>query len=217
MSLDADTIVHRRRMRRKLTFWRVFAVLLAIVAVIAVAATMAPSGTRFAEASGAYVARVKISGLIRGDTERVASLENLAKSRVRAVIVHIDSPGGTTAGSEQLHDALRRVAMKKPTVVVVDGLAASGGYIAAMAADHVLWPRRALAGSVGDLFQYPTVTDLLKARGVTVESVESSPLKAAPSGYEPPSREARAAIDGLVKDSYDWFRGMVKDRRKLDD
>ncbi len=216
MSLDADTIVDRRRMRRKLTFWRVIAVLLAIAAVLAVAAVSSSSG-KLAEASGAYIARVKISGLIRGDEDRVESLDRLAKSRVRAVIVHVDSPGGTTAGAEQLHDALRRVAAQKPTVVVVDGLAASGGYIAAMASDHIISQGSSLVGSIGVLFQYPNVGDLLKTIGVKVEEIKSSPLKAAPNGYEPTSPEARAALDAIVKDSYAWFRGMVQDRRHLDD
>jgi protease-4 len=216
MSLDADTIVDRRRMRRKLTFWRVAAIVLAIAAVVAVAAVSTPSG-RIAEASGNYIARVKIEGLIRGDEERVESLDNLAKSRVRAVIVHVDSPGGTTAGAEQLYDVLRRVAAKKPTVVVVDGLAASGGYIAAMASDHIVSQGSSLVGSIGVLFQYPNVTELLKTIGVKVEEVKSSPLKAAPSGYEPTSPEARAALEAIVKDSYAWFRGMVKERRQLDE
>jgi protease IV len=217
MSLDADTIVDRRRMRRKLTFWRVVAIVLLIGAVAAAAAVWAPGGTGLAEASGSYIARVKISGLIRGDEERVEALDKLAKSRVRAVIVHVDSPGGTTAGAEQLYDVLRRVAAKKPTVVVVDGLAASGGYIAALAADHIVSQGSSLVGSIGVLFQYPNITDLLKTVGVKVEEIKSSALKAAPNGYEPTSPEARAALESIVKDSYAWFRGMVKERRNLDD
>ena len=167
--------------------------------------------------SGTYIARGKISGLIRGDEERTEALDQLAKSRVRAVVVHIDSPGGTTAGSEQLHDALRRVVASKPTVIVVDGLAASGGYIAALAGDHIVSQGTSLVGSIGVLFQYPNVADLLKTIGVKVEEVKSSPLKAAPNGFEPTSPEARAALEAIVKDSYTWFRGMVKDRRSLDD
>jgi protease-4 len=216
MSLDADTIVDRRRMRRKLTFWRVVAIVLLIGAVVGAAAIWAPGGG-LTEASGNYIARVKINGIIRGDEDRVESLDKLAKSRVRAVIIHVDSPGGTTAGAEQLYDALRGVAAKKPTVVVVDGLAASGGYIAAMAADHIVSQSSSLVGSIGVLFQYPNVTDLLKTIGVKVEEIKSSPLKAAPNGYEPTSPEARAAIEAIVKDSYAWFRGMVKDRRNLDE
>src|SRR5881227_2940839 len=215
MSLDADLIVDRRRMRRKLTFWRVVAVLGAIAAVVALAATVKRGDVL--TAGGDYIARVKITGLIRNDQDRVDSLEKLAKSSAKAVIVHVDSPGGTTAGSEQLHDSLRRVAAAKPLVVVVDGLAASGGYIAAMSADHIVAQGTSLVGSIGVLFQYPNVSDLLKTIGVKVEEIKSSPLKAAPNGFEQTSPEARAAIEALVKDSYDWFRNMVRDRRHMDD
>jgi protease-4 len=131
--------------------------------------------------------------------------------------VHIDSPGGTTAGSEQLHNSLRLVAAAKPMVVVVDGLAASGGYIAAISAEHIVAQQTSLVGSIGVLFQYPNFTEVLKTIGVKVEEIKSSPLKAAPNGFEPTSPEARAAIEALVKDSYAWFRDMVKDRRKMDD
>lgn len=215
MSLDADLIVDRRRMRRKLTFWRVFAVLVLIGAVVAVAASVRRGNVL--TAGGDYIARVKITGLIRNDQDRVDSLERLAKSNAKAVIVRIDSPGGTTAGSEQLHNALRQVAAAKPLVVVVDGLAASGGYIAAMSADRIVAQGTSLVGSIGVLFQYPNVSDLLKTIGVKVEEIKSSPLKAAPNGYEPTSPEARAAVEALVKDSYDWFRNMVRDRRHMDD
>src|SRR6201999_743084 len=218
MALDADTIVDRRRMRRKLTFWRVFAILIVIGAVVAVGAALRVPGTDVltGQASGS-IARVTITGLIRGDQERVEALERLGKSRVQAVIVHINSPGGTTAGSEQLHDSLMRLKEQKPLVVVVDGLAASGGYIAALAADHIIALETSLVGSIGVLFQYPNVSDLLKTLGIKVEEIKSSPLKAAPNGFEPTSPEARAAIEAIVSDSYAWFRGMVKERRHLDD
>jgi protease IV len=218
MSLDADTIVDRRRMRRKLTFWRVFAILLAICAVVAAGAALRVPGTGLLTGQpGGSIARVTIAGLIRSDQERVEALERLGKSRARAVIVHINSPGGTTSGSEQLHDSLTRLKEQKPLVVVVDGLAASGGYITALAADHIVALETSLVGSIGVLFQYPNVTDLLKTLGVKVEEIKSSPLKAAPNGFEPTSPEARAAIEAIVSDSYAWFRGMVKARRQLDD
>jgi protease IV len=145
------------------------------------------------------------------------ALERLEKSQAAAVVVHINSPGGTTAGSEQLYDALVRLKAKKPLVVVVEGLAASGGYITAIAADYIVAQQSSLVGSIGVLFQFPNFTELLKTVGVKVEEVKSSPLKAAPNGFEPTSPEARAALDALVKDSYAWFRGLVKDRRGMDD
>ena len=215
MSLDADAIVDRRRMRRKLTFWRVSALMIALLAVTGTAFVLVP-GSRLMP-QGAYIARIQVQGLIRGNQDRVEALARLGRSRARAVIVHIDSPGGTTAGSEQLYNALRELQSKKPMVVVVDGLAASGAYIAALSAEHIVAQETSLVGSIGVLFQYPNFTDVLKTIGIKVEEVKSSPLKAAPNGFEPTSPEARAAIEAVVLDSYAWFKGLVKDRRKMDD
>ena len=215
MSLDADAIVDRRRMRRKLTFWRVSAALVTLVALVGIGFALLP-GNRLS-APGAYVARVKIQGLIRNNEDRVEALARLSRSQARAVIVHIDSPGGTTAGSQQLYDSLRELQERKPTVIVVDGLAASGAYIAALSCDHIIAEDTSLVGSIGVLFQFPNFTDVLKTVGIKVEEIKSSPLKAAPNGFEPTSPEARAAIEAIVLDSYSWFKDLVKDRRKLSD
>ncbi len=216
MSLDSDLIVDRRRIRRKLTFWRIVAAFAVIIAIAGIGVLATPAGRNALSGSSA-IARVKIDGLIRSDQARVEALERLEKSAAAAVIVHINSPGGTTAGSEQLYDALTRLKAKKPLVVVVEGLAASGGYIAALASDHIIAQQSSLVGSIGVLFQIPNVSELLKTIGVKIEEVKSSPLKAAPNGYEPTSPEARAALDALVKDSYAWFRDLVKSRRGMDD
>ena len=218
MSLDADAIVDRRRMRRKLTFWRVFAVVFAICAVIAAGAAVRTPGTGILTGVTGSIARVTINGIIRTDRQRVEALERLGKSQsIKAVIVHINSPGGTTSGSEELHDSLKRLKEEKPTVVVVDGLAASGGYIAAIAGDYIVAGETSLVGSIGVLFQYPNFGEALKSLGIKMEEIKSSPLKAAPNGFEPTSPEARAAIESIVMDSYAWFRDLVKNRRKLDD
>ena len=216
MSLDADLIVDRRRMRRKLTFWRVIAIGVIVLAVAGVAAL----GSNRAGFTGVrpYIARVTIEGLIRGDRDRVQAIDRLTRSSLaRAVIVHVDSPGGTTAGSEQLYDSLSRLRDKKPVVIVVDSLAASGAYITALAGDHIVAQQTSLVGSIGVLFQYPNFAELLDKIGVKVEGVKSSPLKAAPNGFEPTSPEATAALESIIKDSYAWFKNLVQDRRHLSD
>jgi protease-4 len=216
MSLDADLIVDRRRMRRKLTFWRVIAIGVIVLAIAGVAAL----GSNRAGFTGVrpYIARVTIEGLIRGDRDRVQAIDRLTRSSLaRAVIVHVDSPGGTTAGSEQLYDSLTRLRDKKPVVIVVDSLAASGAYITALAGDHIVAQQTSLVGSIGVLFQYPNFAELLDKIGVKVEGVKSSPLKASPNGFEPTSPEAKAALESIIKDSYAWFKGLVQDRRHLSD
>jgi len=187
------------------------------VLIVALAGVVAWSGNRLGLGGvGPYIARVTISGLIRGDRDRVEQLARLSRSSTaRAVIVHVDSPGGTTAGSEQLYDSLSRLREKKPLVIVVDSMAASGGYITALAGDHIVAQQTSLVGSIGVLFQYPNVADLLDKIGVKVESVKSTPLKAAPDGFEPTSPEARAALNAIIQDSYAWFKGLVQERRRL--
>ena len=215
MSLDSDLIVDRRRMRRKLTFWRVAAAVVILAAIVIGALALSPRGDLV---SRPYIARINVSGLIRDDAERVRQLDRLAdSSTAKALIVHVDSPGGTTAGSEQLYDALGRVRAKKPVAIVVDSLAASGAYITALSGDYIVAKQTSLVGSIGVLFEYPNFTDLLDKLGVKVESIKSTPLKAAPNGFEPTSPEARAAIQAIILDSYAWFKGLVQERRHLSD
>ena len=216
MSSDADLLADRRNLRRKLTLWRVLAGLGVVVAIVI--GGLAWRGDVSVGASGPHIARITISGFISGDRRTLDLIKSVEESRtVSAVVLSVNSPGGTTSGAEALHIALRDLAAKKPMVTVVGGLAASGGYIAALSTDHIVARETSLVGSIGVLFQFPNVSQLLNTVGVKVEEVKSSPLKAAPNGFEPTSPEARAALQSVVDDNYRWFKQMVHDRRRLDD
>lgn len=215
MSSDADLLADRRSLRRKLTLWRLFAVLGVLAA--AVVAGLAWTGRTPGSLSQAHIARVTISGFISGDRRTLELIKSLEDSKASAVLLKIDSPGGTTSGSEALFDALRRLAAKKPMVSVVDGLAASGGYIAALGSDRIVARQTSLVGSIGVLFQFPNIGRLMDTVGVKLEEIKSSPLKAAPNGFEPTSPEARAALQSVVDDNYDWFKRLVRERRHLSD
>jgi protease-4 len=214
--LFADYLAERRIFQRKLSYWRIaaFSVLILGVAV---------SGLRFfgADASLSFtphIARLAIEGIITGDRETLKLTQEIEDSKgAEAVLITIDSPGGTTSGAERLYDAIRRLSAKKPTVAVVGSMAASGGYIAAIGADQIVALGNALVGSIGVLVQYPNFTKLLDTVGVKMEDVKSSPLKASPNGFEPTSPEARAALAALVSDSFTWFKSLVKERRAMSD
>jgi protease IV len=212
----SDYLVDRRQLRRKLSFWRVAAILFLIIAVI-VARTrlLGPNATaRFTP----HIARLSITGLITGDRPTLTLIHDIGEAKsVSAVLVSIESPGGTTTGAERIYDALRKLSAKKPTVAVVGTLAASGGYIAAIGTDEIFSRGNSIVGSIGVLVQYPNVAKLLDKIGVKVEAIKSSPLKASPDGYEETSPEARAALASLVNDSFEWFKGLVKERRKMSD
>ncbi len=214
MSMQADLIADRRSLRRRLTLWRVLAALGALVGVVGLG--YAFGGRQALPVGGDHVARVRISGVITGDERTLRLLREVREARaVKAVVVHVDSPGGTVSGSEALHLSLRQLAAAKPTGAVVSGLAASGGYIAAIGTERIVAQQTSLVGSIGVLFQMPNATKLLDTIGVNVEAIRSTPLKAAPSGFEPTSPEARAALQRVVNDHYDWFRALVRERRGL--
>ena len=200
-----------RRLRRQLTFWRVLAVL-AVVAALALALWRGGSPV-----GGAHVARIRIDGFITGRQKTLDLIDRLARRKqVRAVIVRIDSPGGTTAGSEAIYRALRRLAKKKPVVTVMDGVAASGGYMVALAGERMFASRNTITGSIGVIVQWPELHELLGRLGVRMQAVRSGPLKALPNTFEPTPEAARKALEELVRDSYDWFVELVARRRKLD-
>ena len=212
---SADYNVDRRKLRRSVTLWRVLAFAAAFVAILGFAASF--SDHDLLNPSGPHIARMAIEGLITGDKSTLDLIRDVEKSSAVAVIVTLDSPGGTTTGSEKIYDALRHLASKKPVVGLVGNLAASGAYIAALGTDHVFASGNSLVGSIGVLFQFPNFSKLMDTVGVKMEEVKSSPLKAAPNGFEPTSLEARAALAALVTDSFDWFKSLVKSRRGMSD
>ncbi len=212
----ADYLAERRSLQRRVSYWRIAAFLALIVALIVSGLRL--FGTDASLSFTPHIARLAIEGIITGDRETLKLIQKIEDSKsVSAVLITIDSPGGTTSGAERLYDAIRRLTAKKPTVAVVGSMAASGGYIAAIGADQIVALGNALVGSIGVLVQYPNFTKLLDTVGVKVEDVKSSPLKASPNGFEPTSPEARAALASLVDDSFTWFKALVKERRAMSD
>jgi protease IV len=215
MTFEADQIIDRRRLRRKLSFWRVVAFLVLVLAIIGGYAVFA-GRDGIPEFASAQIARVTLNGFITEDRKRNELLAKLAETdAVKAVIVSIDSTGGATAGGEALYENLRRLTEAKPTVATLGTFAASAAYMAAIATDHIVSRRTSITGSIGVLFQYPEVSELMKKVGVALEEVKSSPLKAEPSPFKPPSPEATAVIAGVVRDTYEWFVDIVAERRDL--
>ena len=209
--MDHATIADRRQLRRKLTFWRIAAVVIALAGIF-----IAASWGRKDMGAVDHIARVKISGIIQDDAELLERLDGIAKNdRVKALVVTISSPGGTTYGGEVIYKALRKVAEKKPVVSDVRTLAASAGYMIATAGDTIIAGESSITGSIGVIFQYPQMKDLMDKIGVSLEEIKSAPLKAEPSPFHPASEDAKAMIRAMVMDSYDWFVDLVAERRKL--
>ena len=212
MTIRVEDLLERQKLRRKLTFWRVAALVIVALAIVA-SIYVAGAGMSMA---GDHIARIRIEGTITEDEKLLERLEDIRKSSsVKGVIVTIDSPGGTTAGGEAIYEELRKLADEKPVVAQVGTLAASAGYMIAIATDHIVARQSSIVGSIGVLVQFPNFTGLMEKIGITLDEVKSSPLKAEPSPFNPTTEEERAMLRSLIMDSYDWFVGLVAERRTM--
>lgn len=211
-----DSVHHQalaaERFRRGRGLWRVLALVAAVIAVLALVGRFAPIG-----GMGERVARITISGTIASDAERMALIERLIEDdTVPAVIVAINSPGGTTAGGEELYEGLRRLSAAKPTVAVIRELGASAAYMTAIATDRIFARRLSIVGSIGVLYQHINAGKLLETIGIDLDKVASGPLKAEPDYDEPLVGDVRRSISELIQSSFDWFVDIVAERRGLD-
>jgi protease-4 len=211
MTLESDMLFDRRRLKRRLVAWRIAA----IVAVVAVVVTAVARFDGILDHD--HVARYTVDGLIVDDVDVFDALTKVAgDDNAKALIVYIDSPGGTFVGGEMLFEALRDVAEAKPVVAVMGTVAASAGFMVAVASDRIYARQGTITGSIGVIMQTTDITGLLEKIGVSAEAIKSAPLKAVPSPLEPLTAEARAATQAIIDDMQDLFTTMVAERRGFD-
>ncbi len=208
MGMQADLLIDRQRLKRHLTIWRAGAVLAVAVAL----------GVLFASASTApsHVARVSLSGFIGDDQKLNEALDRLRRDQtVKAVIVALDSPGGSVGGGEAIFAALSAIRAVKPVVAVMGGTAASAAYMAALPAHRIFAREMSITGSIGVLLQSVDGSELLARLGVRGEALVSGPLKDQPSPFHPLSPEARTVLQGVINDLHDQFVRKVAAARDL--
>jgi protease-4 len=209
----AHAIPAANKLRRSRFRWRLLAFVCLVIAILAVYGRFA-TDTRLSPSN--TIARITIDGTIQSDPERLKTLEQLADTdSVKAVIVAINSPGGTTAGGEELYEALGDIRAKKPVVAVINELGASAAYMTAIAADRIFARRLSIVGSIGVLFQSYSIGKLMDTIGVQSDKVASGPLKAEPDFDHPMTPEVRASLQSLIDDSFGWFVDIVAERRGL--
>ena len=209
-SLDPDRLLDRRRLKRGVAIWRALAIV-ALVAAILVG--VAP----FVFDDGERVARLWVNGLIEDSPRRDRLIADLRDDdAVKAVVLRLDSAGGTAVGGEALYLSLRSLAEEKPVVAVLGTTATSAAYMAALAADRVLAREASITGSIGVLFQTAEFSALLEEIGVRAEAIRSGPLKAKPSVYEQLDDPTRQAMRSVVSDTYELFLRLLMERRSLD-
>lgn len=214
MMLETEAVLDRRRMRRHVSFWRTAAI---VAAVLALGALSFSGETLEALSTRKHIARVTITGTISENRKQLEMLDKIAEDdKAAAVIVFVNSPGGTSTGGEALFQALRKVAKKKPVVGQFGTVAASAGYIVGLATDHIVARGNSITGSVGVIAQWPEFAGLLDKVGVKVNEIRSGELKAMPSPFQPLDEKGRVTTQEMVDDSFKWFLDLVRERRGVD-
>ena len=212
MALNADTLLDRIYLKAQITKWRVAAVLFAALAVIAVVG----KSTSHSPIEKEFVARLTFDGII-GDDQRIYDLiDDVGENnKAKAVILWLDTPGGSAVGGEETFLRLRALAAKKPVVAVMRSVAASAGYMIALGADHIIAREGTITGSIGVLIEAGEITELAKKIGITPIIIKSAPLKAAPSPFEKVTPEGEKSVRDVIMDFYARFVQMVEERRGI--
>ena len=214
MALEPDLLLDRRRLKRQIGFWRAALIL---GAVLGGAVLMADSLPENPALGGEHIARLPLNGTITDNRDLVRLVERSGRDpQVRALLVSIDSPGGTVAGGEALHTAIRGVrAAGKPVVAVMGGTAASAGYMVALPAERIFAREATLTGSIGVILQSFEVSELMERLGLRAEALTSGPLKDQPSPFRPLTEQGRASLNAVVQDMQSQFVAMVVAGRNM--
>lgn len=213
---NADNFIARLQLKKDLMRWRV----LAIVALIGLGIIVGQSrGQHFKGASlnSNFIGRVTIEDFVTDDRELLDILSEFENNRRgKALIVWLDTPGGSAIGGEEVYFKLREIAKKKPVVAVMRSMATSAGYMIALGTDQIFARDGTITGSIGVLIESAEVSELAKKLGVTPITVKSTPLKGSPGLFEKATPEAIASLQSLIDDFYHSFVKLVADRRNLD-
>jgi protease-4 len=207
MSLELELFEERRRRtRRKSFFWGALlsgGLVLTAVLILNIDSMSYP-----------HIAVFQVNGEIQDDPDRDNLLNEIAEDvNVRAVLLRINSPGGSVVGSEALYESIRDISKKKPVIALIGGIGASGAYIAALGSDYIFARGNSLVGSIGVMVQYPDVSELANRLGITVDVISSSDVKRSPHPLFPMDQVSRGFQEALIKDSFSWFKELIADRR----
>ncbi len=219
MNLTPDYLIERKRNKKQLAKWKIFSLMLILFVAFFIGGKfslgMNISPTSFQVVD--HIASIRINDVISDDLDSIKKLEAIADNKkIKALIVNINSPGGSVVGSEMLYNAISKVSKTMPVVVIMGSVAASGGYMAALAGDHIVAHNGTITGSIGVLMQSAEVTELADMVGVKFTNFKSDELKANPSLTEKLTPEAYQATMDSIYEVYDYFVELVAARRNLD-
>ncbi|AZL15829.1 signal peptide peptidase SppA [Rickettsiales endosymbiont of Stachyamoeba lipophora] len=207
-----DLLEDNLALRRKILAAKIIIVLLFITLLLSPLGNQKTMKPKFVN----YIARLKIEDEIVYDHERINRLAQITEDKqIKAVILHINSPGGTIGGSEAYYRVLKKIAATKPLIIVMNEVAASGGYLIALAGERIYALETTYTGSIGVRTEAIEVTELAAKLGIKLHSFKTSELKAAPNPFEKVSQRVAENVQYNLEEGQRFFVKLVQENRKL--
>ncbi len=163
-----------------------------------------------------FIAKISIQGIIQDRKDIIDQLEELSENNnVKGLIIVVNSPGGTYVGSKEIHDSIRNIGKKIPTVVYMREMATSGGYLASLSSDRIYGNEGTITGSVGVILQTADISELLSKLGINPIIIKSGKLKAVPNPAEKIDDEKLDYLKSVIEMMQKEFLNIVKKRRNI--
>lgn len=204
----------RRPFRKRHPF--IFWLSLLVLVLIGLAVFSRDEDGRGLLSGGDRLALVTVRGPIMDVAPTLAWIRKIERNpQVKGVLLRVDSPGGGAAASQEVYDALARLAQKRPLAVSMGSMAASGGLMVSMAGGRIFANPSTVTGSIGVRMDIPQLQGLLGKIGVGQETLVTAPYKNAGSYLHPLSPEDRAYFEGVLKDMHEQFVDIVAKGRDM--
>jgi protease-4 len=159
---------------------------------------------------------LKIKGVIVDAEEYLMSLRKLARNRnVKAIVVRINSPGGSVGAAQEIYEELKKIRKIKPVIVSMGSVAASGGYYVALGGKEIFALPGTITGSIGVILQIPNLQKLLKKLGIETETIKSGAYKDTGSFYRPLTSKERKYLKKKVEIIHQQFMKTISKERKI--
>ncbi|ADY73080.1 signal peptide peptidase SppA, 36K type [Desulfurobacterium thermolithotrophum DSM 11699] len=165
---------------------------------------------------GEKIGVVKVEGVIKRSDTYVKLLDKLERNKeIKAIVLRVDSPGGVVGACQEIYDKVKEITKKKPIVVSMGSIAASGGLYISVPATKIVANPGTITGSIGVILQAYNVKELADKVGIKVITVKSGKFKDLLNPFREPDKGSLQILQALINDSYEQFVEAVAKGRKL--
>ena len=163
-----------------------------------------------------FIAKITVEGIIKDRNDILEQLKDLDNDQnVKGLITIINSPGGTYVGSKEIHESIKNLSKKIPTVAYMREMATSGGYLVSLSSDRIFGNEGTITGSIGVILQTADISQLLGKLGINPIIIKSGDLKAVPNPAEEIDEKKLNYLKDIIRKMQKEFLNLVKKSRNI--